>query len=79
VLLALDAAAEPMPMSRLMAAAVLVLYQASKTVEHLVSLGLVRAVPPGARYELTEAGRARVMVLHPVPSDRRNRPGEAQQ
>jgi len=62
VLEALDAN-EPVTISDIMDAAWLVLYRASQTLEELTRGRYVRAVPPGARWELTDTGRAKLTEL----------------
>jgi hypothetical protein len=49
-------------------------YHVMQTVEHLVRIKLIRAVPPGARYSLTPEGTARVAVFRAIAGDKSNRP-----
>jgi hypothetical protein len=73
VLRAVDAA-EPVRLSVVMTVTELSQYHVMQTVEHLARLKLIRAVPPGARYELTAEGAARLAVLRAIAGDKSNRP-----
>jgi hypothetical protein len=73
VLRAVDAA-EPVRLSVVMTVTELSQYHVMQTVEHLVRIKLIRAVPPGARYSLTPAGAARVAVLREISGEKSNRP-----